>query len=118
MESLNGSSLCKHTLSSRNGGFTYVSVALQSIHKKMGPGFGDPRIWRFFVISLYTVQCCEIRTLKKGPKRVPQLGFEPHNALLQARSNGLDFDGFSQFNAFGAKPGRYPILVMACFLDK
>ena len=77
------------------------------------------RIWRFFVISSYTVQCM-LRTLKfeKGPKRVPEQGFEPQNALLQAGSNGLDFDGFSQFSAFGAKPGRNPILAMACFLDK
>ena len=53
-----------------------------------------------------------------GPKRVPELGFELHNALLQTGSNGLDFYGFSQFNALGAKPGRNPILVMASFLDK
>ena len=48
----------------------------------------------------------------------PELGFEPHNALLQAGSNGLDFYGFSQSSAIGAKPGRYPILATACFLEK
>ena len=56
--------------------------------------------------------------MKKGPKRVPELGFEPYNALLQAGSNGLHFDGFSQFSALGAKPGRNPILALACFLEK
>ena len=84
----------------------------------MGPGSGELpylAIFRDFI-----VHSAVLRTLKfeKGPKRVPELGFEPQNALLQAGSNGLDFDGFSQFSAFGAKPGRNPILPMACFLDK
>ena len=64
----------------------------------------------------FITQSAVLRNLKKGPKRVPELEFEPHNALLQAGSNGLDFDGFP--SAFEAKPGRNPILVMACFLDK
>ena len=84
----------------------------------MGPGSGELpylAIFRDFI-----VHSAVLRTLKfeKGSKRVPELGFEPQNALLQAGSNGLDFDGFFQFSAFGAKPGRNPILAMACFLDK
>ena len=59
-----------------------------------------------------------LRNLKKGPKRVPELGFEVHNALLQEGSNGLDFDGFSQFSTLGANLGRNRILVTACFLKK
>ena len=95
-----------------------MTPVLHSIHKKMGPGSGELpylAIFRDFI-----VHSAVLRTLKfeKGPKRVPELGFEPQNALLQAGSNGLDFDGFSQFSAFGAKPGRNPILAMACFLDK
>ena len=84
----------------------------------MGPGSGELPYLAIFKILSYTVQCWEIRNLKKGPKRVPELGFEPHNALLQAGSNGLDFDGFSQFSALGAKPGRNPILATACFMEK
>ena len=80
----------------------------------MGPGSGELpylAIFRDFI-----VHSAVLRTLKfeKGSKK----GFEPQNALLQAGSNGLDFDGFSQFSAFGAKPGRNPILPMAYFLDK
>ena len=62
--------------------------------------------------------CENYDVASRSTTRVPELGFEPQNALLQAGSNGLDFDGFSQFSAFGAKPGRNPILAMACFLDK
>ena len=85
----------------------------------MGPGSGELPYLALFVISSYTVHAV-LRNLKfeKGSKKVPELGFEPHNALLQAGSNDLDFYGFSQFSAFGAKPGRNPILVMACFLDQ
>ena len=82
----------------------------------MGSGSGELpylAIFRDFI-----VHSAVLRNLKKGPKRVPELGFEPHNARLQAGSNGLDFYGFSQFSAVGAKPGRNSILVMACFLDK
>ena len=56
--------------------------------------------------------------MKKGPKRIPELGFETYNALLQAGSNGLDFDGFSQFSALGAKPGGNPIFARAYFSEK
>ena len=61
--------------------------------KRWALALASSRIWRFFVISSYTVQCCELK-FEKGSKKVPELGFEPHNALLQAGSNGLDFDGF------------------------
>ena len=98
----------------------YLSIAgsYSPFIKRWVLALASSRIWRFFVISSYTVQCCELWNLKRGPKRVPELGFEPQNALLQAGSNGLDFDGFSQFSAFGPKLGRNPILAMACFLDK
>ena len=52
-----------------------ISFSLQSIHKKMGPGFGELpylAIFRDFI-----VHSAVLRNLKKGPKRVPELGFEP-----------------------------------------
>ena len=91
---------------------------VQSIHKKMGPGSGELpylAVFRDFVVHSAVLQNLKF---EKWSKRVPELGFEPHSALLQVGSNGLDFVGFSQFSAFGAKPGRNPILARTCVLEK
>ena len=60
------------------------------------PVFGD------FVV-LYTVQCREIPNLKKGPKKAPQLGFEPQMYCYASEGSGLDFHGFSAIQCFGDK---------------
>ena len=45
---------------------TNKTSTLGSIHKKMSAGAGE---FPYSVILSYMVQCCEIRNLKKGPKR-------------------------------------------------
>ena len=88
---------------------------LQSIQKKMSSGSGQLPC---LVILWYTVQCRALRNLKKGPKKSPQVGFEPQMYCYASGVNSLDFRSFPQFSALGAKSGRNPILVMAWFLEK
>ena len=89
--------------------------------KRWALALARSRIWRFS--RCYRIQCSAAKfeiwkRVQKGYLNWGSKYFEPHNALLQVGSNGLDFDGFSQFSALGAKPGRNPILAMACFMEK
>ena len=54
-------------------------------------------------ILWYTVQCRAIRNLKKGPKKAPQLGFEPQMYCYASGVNSLDFHGFYPIQCFGGK---------------
>ena len=54
-------------------------------------------------ILWYTVQCRAIRNLKKGPKKAPQLGFDPQMYCYASGVNGLDLHGFYPIQCFGGK---------------
>ena len=49
---------------------------------------------------------------------MPELGFEPQNALLQAGSNGLDFDGFPNSVLLGQNLAEILFLLWLAFWTK
>ena len=94
----------------------YLDVLLPTLHSEKVERW----LWRAPVFGDIVVHCAVPRDskLEKGSKKAPQLGFEPQMYSYASGVHGLDFHGFAKFSALGAKPGRNPILGMACFLEK